>query len=40
MYFWHTISNVGQVVTGVGVVVIVTAAALDMTPNPGHVCVN
>ena len=33
MYFWHTSSKVGQVVT-------VTAAALDMTPNPGQVCVN
>ena len=40
MYFWHTISNVGQVMTRMGVVVTVTAAALDMTPNPGQVCVN
>ena len=40
MYFWHTSSNVGQVVTGMGEVVTVTAAALDMTPNPGQVCAN
>jgi len=40
MYFWHTISNVGQVMTRMGVVVTVTAAALDMTPNPGQVCAN
>ena len=33
MYFWHTSSNVGQVVT-------VTAAALDMTSDPGQVFAN
>ena len=33
MYFWHTSSNVGQVVT-------VTAAALDMTSDLGQVCAN
>ena len=40
MYFWHTSSNVGQVVTGMGEMVTVTAAALDMTSDPGQVCAN
>ena len=40
MYFWHTSSNVGQVVTGMGEVVTATAAALDMTSDPGQVCAN